>query len=310
MTTQLHSAEERNYLSGTVNIFDPNQEYRDYALDGESPLVGLLDNPWYPPYVEDRRHYHNCMEIGVCLSGTGRIEIGRQAWDFTDGAVAVVGRGLHHSQQNTGEPMTHWRYVLVDEESVLREAPARHRAALMKFFTAARKQGLFLQSGDGFQEIHFLLRSMFEPFKSRRETGRMELEATLYLLLLLLSRTRNPVALLETADNKPRRMIEPALSYISENYTQEIRVSQLAASCAMSESYFRKVFLAIMDMPPLEYLNRYRINRSINLLRTTDATVLQIAIQTGFPSIATYNRNFRRYVGKSPAQWRKRSHDT
>ena len=307
---QLHLTGERSYLPGAVYIFDPNQECRDYKLDGESPLAGLLDNPWYPPYVEDRRHYHNCMEIGVCLSGTGRIEIGRQAWDFTDGAVTVVGRGLHHSQQNTGEPMTYWRYVLVDEELVLREAPARHRATLMKLFAAARKQGLFIDSGDGFQEIHILLRSMFELFKSRQEAARMELEAMVHLLLLLLSRTRNPVALLETADKKPRRAIEPALSYISENYTQEIRVSQLAASCAMSESYFRKVFLAIMDMPPLEYLNRYRINRSINLLWTTDATFLQIAIQTGFSSVAAYNRNFRRYVGKSPAQWRKKFHNT
>ena len=303
--TQPHFAGEGNFLPDAVNVSDPNQECRDYALDGASPLVGLLDKPWYPPYVEDRRHYHNCMEIGFCLSGTGRIEIGRQAWDFTDGAVAVVGRGLHHSQQNSGEPMTHWQYVLVDEELAVREAPARHRPTLQSLFATAEKQGLFFDSGDGLREIQLLLQGMFQLHKGRQETARMELETMLHLLLLLLSRTRGPVAAFSAADGKPRRMIEPALSYVSANYTQEIRVSQLAASCAMSESYFRKVFLSIMDMPPLEYLNRYRINRSIDLLQATDATVLQIAIQTGFSSVAAYNRNFRRYVGKSPAEWRK-----
>ena len=106
-----------------------------------------------------------------------------------------------------------------------------------------------------------------------------------------------------------RRSIEPALQYVSENYTQEVRMADMAASCAMSESYFRKVFSRIMGMPPLEYVNRYRINRSINLLRFTDETVQSIAGRTGFPSIATYNRNFHRYVGLSPAQWRKNAHE-
>lgn len=308
MTTQQHPPGAGNDLPAAGILSDPNQECRDYLLDGESLLVGLLDHPWYPPYVEDRRHYHNCMEIGVCLSGTGRIEIGRQAWDFSDGAIAVVGRGLHHCQQNTGEPMTHWQYVLVDEDAALREAPASHRATLQKLFTEAGKQGLYFDSGDGLREIHLLLHTIFELYKGRREAARMELETMTHLLLLLLSRTRSPVPLFAAAEIKSRSVIEPALLYVSENYTQEVRVSQLAASCAMSESYFRKVFLSIMDMPPLEYLNRYRINRSVDLLRTTDATVLQIAIQTGFSSVATYNRNFRRYVGKSPAEWRKRFH--
>ena len=82
-------------------------------------------------------------------------------------------------------------------------------------------------------------------------------------------------------------------------------MDQMAAACAMSESYFRKVFQSVMGVPPLEYVNRYRINRSVQLLSMTNETILTIAGMTGFSSIATYNRNFKRYVGQSPAQWRK-----
>ena len=295
-------------LTDTPGIADPNQERRDYALDGESPLAGLMDNPWYPPYVEDCSHYHNCMEIGICISGSGRIELGRQVWDYADGAIAVAGRGLRHSQQNTDAHMTHWRYVLVDEDVILRETPARHRVTMKKLLDAAGRQGLYYGADEENRSLRVVLEAMFDIYARRREMARMELEALVYLLMSIMSRTPNPAMTLASAKGEPRDMIEPALRYISENFMREIRMRELADSCAMSESYFRKVFVRIMGMPPLEYINRYRINRSINLLRATNNTVMAIAAQMGFTSISTYNRCFQRYVGTSPAQWRKNAH--
>ena len=104
------------------------------------------------------------------------------------------------------------------------------------------------------------------------------------------------------------RAVEPALRYVSENYALDIRARDMAAACALSESYFRKLFHDTMGMSPVEYLNRFRVNRSIYLLYTTNETVLTIAGQSGFASIASYNRNFLRYVGVSPAQWRRNAH--
>ena len=294
--------------SDYLGLSDPNQERRDYALSGESPLVGLLDNPWYPPYVEDCSHFHNCMEVGICISGCGRVEIGRQAWDYTSGAIAVVGRGLHHSQQNAGTHLTHWRYVLVDEDVMLRETPQRHRVAIKKLIDAAGRQGLFFEHSDESRGLRLALDSMFDVYARHQELARMELEALVHLMMTIMSRTPNPAMAGAAAKSEPRELIEPALRYVSENYMREIRMKELADSCAMSESYFRKVFVRLMGMPPLEYVNRYRISRSINLLRATNETILSIAGRTGFTSIATYNRCFQRYVGTSPAEWRRSIH--
>ena len=300
-----------NFAGGGASLLDlsdSNQEKRDYALSGESPLVGLLDNPWYPPYVEDLSHYHNCMEVGICISGCGQIEIGRQTRDFMEGSIVVIGRGLRHSQQNADARTTHWRYVLVDEDVILREAPLRHRVELMQFINTARGQGLYFDGGDECLELRIVLHAMFEPHKRRQSRSNMELEAMTHLLMTLMARISNSVMSETSTQGEPRRLIEPALRYVSENYAQEIRVGQMAESCALSESYFRKAFARIMGMPPLEYVNRYRINRSINLLRATNESILSIAARTGFPSITTYNRNFQRYVGASPAEWRKNAH--
>ncbi len=288
---------------------DPNRERRDYALDGDSPLVGLIDNDWYPPYMPDRSHYHNCLELGVCVTGQGRVELGRRTLDFGPGTVVAAGKGLHHCQENTGWPTTHWQYVLIDEEALLREAPARHRPALRRLVDTMRREGLYYDAGEESGDLRVVIQSIFRVYEHRGEAARMELEAMTLVLACIMARSVSPALTREAAPvAAPCRPIEPALQYVSENYAQEVRVEALAASCAMSPSYFRKVFLRIMNMTPLEYVNRYRINRAANLMQSTDAPIYQIAAATGFPSPATFNRNFRRYTGKSPAQWRRSAH--
>ena len=295
------------YDPSVTGLADPHQTQRDYALRG-TPLVGLLDNPMYPPYVRDALHGHNCMEIGFCLSGSGTIVIEDREWRFASGTIIVVPRGVRHKQDNEGVPVTHWRYVLVDQDAFLNETPMRSRAAMQHLFGRFHA-GVYLAAGQSAQAAQRTMEEMYSLYHQRYSLDSLELDALLHLLIAQLFHAPDQELDGVAVPANERRSIEPALQYVSENYTQEVRMADMAASCAMSESYFRKVFSRIMGMPPLEYVNRYRINRSINLLRFTDETVQSIAGRTGFPSIATYNRNFHRYVGLSPAQWRKNAHE-
>ena len=290
---------------------DPNREQRDYALTGESPLVGLIDSKIYPPYIPDRSHAHNCLELGICLVGQGQVELGRRTFDYGPGVIAAAGRGLYHRQENTARPGTWWRYVLIDEEALLREAPGRHRPALRRLVDALRREGLYYDAGEENGQLRRLLQSIFETYERRGDASRMELEAAAVLLACIMARSVSAAvedAAGVTRDPSLRGPIEPALQYVSENYARDVRVEDMAARCAMSPSYFRKVFARTMNMSPLEYVNRYRINRASNLMQSTSAPIHQIAAQTGFSSPATFNRNFRRFTGMSPAQWRRSAH--
>ena len=295
------------YDPSVTGLADPHQTQRDYALRG-TPLVGLLDNPMYPPYVRDAIHTHNCMEIGLCLTGCGNIVIENREWSFSPGTIIVVPRGVRHKQDNEGVPLTHWRYVLVDQDAYLTETPARSRSAVQRLFDRVHA-GVYLAAGLSAQAAKRTIDELYSLYHQRYSLDSLEMDALLHLLMAQLFHAPDQELDGVAVPANERRSIESALQFVSENYTQEVRMADMAASCAMSESYFRKVFTRIMGMPPLEYVNRYRINRSIYLLRFTDETVMSIAGRTGFPSIATYNRNFRRYVGLSPAQWRKNAHE-
>lgn len=286
-----------------------NCECRNYPLVVNGVLVTMLDTPYYPPYMPDSLHYHNCLEIGVCLAGSGQVYLHDRCWRFSAGSVIIAPRGVYHNQHNAGDPLTHWRYLVVNDETLQRKAPDRCSGTICALLDGIRETGLFLESSaDG--ALDTIVKLMYDLRRRDGADAEQQLELCVYLLLLEIARQRSRTPLLspgELVDHRQRQPVEPALAYICEHYKEDLQVSALARSCSMSESYFRKQFSRIMGMSPMEYVNRYRVNRAMNLLRTTSDSIQSVAVRAGYSSIAAFNRNFKQYAGISPSDWR-RSH--
>lgn len=282
---------------------------RNYPLDEDTLLVTMLDTPYYPPYMPDALHYHNCLEIGFCVAGYGKVSLCDNVLPYSGGSAVVVPRGVYHSQMNMGEPLTQWRYLVINEEQLKRHTPERYRQPIAELMDSIRNTGLFLENLPADSGIPDLVQLMFDMRRRDGGNAARDLELCAVLLLTLIARQERrlegwDMEIGEPAEAHLRQPIEPALSYVYEHYKEDIRIEHLAKSCSMSESYFRKLFLRIMGQQPLEYVNRYRVHRSLNLLLTTSDSVQNIAMRTGFSSIAAYNRNFKRFVGESPTVWR------
>lgn len=283
-----------------------NTRNRPYPIVNSSMLVTMIDAPFYPPYVTDAVHEHNYLEIGVCLTGSGHVFLHDRTWPFSAGSVIVAPRGVLHNQHNSGDPLTHWRYLVINEEYLLRSAPEQYQTLLRPLFDDIRECGLFLESCTD-SSLDTLIKLMYD-LRRRDEQAGPELALYVYLVLLELQRQKSRLSLPATGapvELQQRQPIEPALTYVYEHYKEAISIRDLARSCSMSESYFRKQFLKIMGISPLEHVNRYRIHRAMNLLRTTSDSIQSIAVRTGFSSIAAFNRNFKAHAGISPGEWRR-----
>ena len=284
-----------------------NTRHRPFPIVDSSVLVTMIDAPFYPPYVPDSLHYHNYLEIGMCLAGCGQVFLHDRMWSFSAGSVIAAPRGVLHNQHNAGEPLTHWRYLVINEEHLLRSAPGRCQHALRELFEEIRDTGLFLESCSDDSSLDAIVKLMYD-LNRREEHATAELELYVCLLLLELQRQKSRAALPSSGapmEHQHRQPIEPALAYVYEHYKEDISIRDLARSCSMSESYFRKQFLKIMGMSPLDHVNRYRISRAMNLLRTSTDSIQNIAVRSGFSSIAAFNRNFKHHAGVSPGEWRK-----
>lgn len=112
--------------------------------------------------------------------------------------------------------------------------------------------------------------------------------------------------LLDEAQEKRRqpRGIAAALALIRTRFGEPLSVPELAAEAKMSLSSFHASFRQTVGMPPLAYLNEYRLSRALGELLHTDCTVSEAARRSGFPDPLYFSRVFREKYGMSPRQYR------
>lgn len=101
------------------------------------------------------------------------------------------------------------------------------------------------------------------------------------------------------------RQVGAALVRMHQHPATRWSVDALADSVGLSRSAFAERFQALIGMPPLEYLTRWRMQLAAGLLRSTQRSLISIALETGYQSDAALIRAFRREFGVTPARWRR-----
>ena len=98
--------------------------------------------------------------------------------------------------------------------------------------------------------------------------------------------------------------IKEAISYIEQNFQNDITVETIAASCGLNRSYFGKIFHENMGKSPQEFLISYRMSKAAELLRLTGLSIADIGNAVGYPNQLHFSRAFKNVYGISPRQWR------
>lgn len=98
--------------------------------------------------------------------------------------------------------------------------------------------------------------------------------------------------------------IRPAIHHIHTHYCDtELSIPSLARLCAISETYFRKMFEQSFDMTPLQYINSLRIDHAVDLLTTNEMSIEEIAQRCGFNDAKYFSTVFKKYKGISPRRF-------
>lgn len=105
---------------------------------------------------------------------------------------------------------------------------------------------------------------------------------------------------------KHRKLISPALDYISKHYTEAITNDDLAKSAGMSTVYFRKLFKNAMGISPIAYARTMRIEKAKEMLMSDYSSLSDLAISLGYPSLYDFSRDFKKHTGASPSNFKSR----
>ena len=131
------------------------------------------------------------------------------------------------------------------------------------------------------------------------------------LLMLLVNQYSSYTATVEKFQQQRSAIyrLRPLLQCLSENCVTAFQVGDAARMCGMSESHFMSFFQQIMGLSFVKYLNQYRIQRAQALLAKTDRSIADISLDTGYCDQSYFGAVFRRFVGITPAAYRRRYHE-
>lgn len=97
--------------------------------------------------------------------------------------------------------------------------------------------------------------------------------------------------------------LDKAFEYIEKNYKNQITLNDVAASVGFSKAHFSRTFKKVTEKNFHNYLNEYRIKKVEVTLFDNNLTITQLAHESGFNSIVTFNRTFKKIKGCSPTDY-------
>ena len=101
--------------------------------------------------------------------------------------------------------------------------------------------------------------------------------------------------------------IRKAIVYLNDHYAENVTVEQLAGIAHYSVAQLSRLFHALTQLSPSDYIATVRVNAAKTLLKTTSKRISDIAAETGFFDHAHFIRTFKRKTGLTPAQYRRRN---
>lgn len=100
--------------------------------------------------------------------------------------------------------------------------------------------------------------------------------------------------------------LQRVIAFLDEHFIDEITVERLAGIAGISVPHLNRRFRQLLRLSPMEYVQSLRIQEAQRRLMTTNRSVGDIAIATGFYDQSHFTKRFRKVTGITPLQYRKR----
>lgn len=280
-------------------------EFRFYEIPQDESVLALTGSKWIQVYGENihNMHFHNLLEIGYCHYGDGDLVIEDDTYRFDAGMISCIPANYLHVTRSDANVRAFWEYIYISPEDIVRQWGKSTQETRQIMDAVGRKS--FFVKVEECPAIAALIRAIFVEMQHRSAHYRECVRGMAYALLFEIARF-NDMGEEQSAGKSISLQLGSAIEYVDKNYPNNFKISDLANECHMSETHFRRIFQEKMNMTLVEYVNFVRVRKACELIDKTDISMEDVAEKVGFVTPSTFNRNFRRIIGTSPYQWKKR----
>lgn len=249
-------------------------------------------------------HWHTAAEIVMPIENDYTVIVGGQRFDLKEGEICFIPPGELHNliSRPTGK-----RLILMFDYSII--STIQDYSAI----SAILSQPLLITK-ESYGEIHAtfmdILDKIIKEYFNHTEPLRHAMINS-YLLQFFVHLGRAHIRT-ETMfpDVKSSKQMEyfdkmnSIVSYVNKNYTEDLSLDSVAQIAGFSKFHFSRLFKQFTDISFYAYLNQRRVKAAESLLLNPHLSITDVALQSGFPSISTFNRVFRQIKECTPSEYK------
>ena len=264
-----------------------NKLVADYKIfPTDFPAINLLYTQQYKSYSE--LHYHNCLEIGLCISGNGAVMIGNKLYSFEENHITIIPKNcIHdgHINSKIGDKCSVWKFIFIN----------------------TNKLGIDYDDFTGFlssnRTLINLFNIMYNELENKQSNYQSVVTSILTSLLILSVRIASDKNI-SAQNNLPVELIN-IVEYIHSYYNEKFTVADLSKKHNISISTLNRMFNSCFGVSPLSYINNVRLTIAENMLLNTSLSILAICTAVGFESVSSFNRLFKKKYNVNPRTLRQ-----
>lgn len=271
----------------------PGYSFNAYLVAGLTPIIagGPLD------FFIDRPDGMKGYILNLTIKGTGKVFDGEETFYCRPGELLLFPPKTTHYYGRAPES-SNWYHRWVYFR------PRAYWADWLEWHSKKHGVGYMMLPEDALQEFDRLFANIEQTHKSGRRFAE-ELAMNLLERLLLRAMQEDPRAPERIMD---ARIIE-ACQFLTSNLAEEMRIEDVARHVCLSPSRLAHLFREQVGVNILRWREDQRVIRAKLLLQTTQAPIASIGRVVGYDDQLYFSRVFRKRVGVSPSDYRRKNHE-
>ncbi|QBE97351.1 Melibiose operon regulatory protein [Blautia producta] len=254
-------------------------------------------------------HWHDKFEYSVMLSGSVDYYIDDQCCQLSCGeGVFVNSNVLHRAVQSTGCNNAVMLTVTFSETLI---SSNKGSTVYRKYFEPVLRKNV---QGFVVSDKHQVGKGIIDLLKTIQSLDPQKFGYELECIALLAELWKNTAAYIMEEEEDAfcvqhnyhyvERTLK-MLSYIQENFSQNISIKDIAESAAIGNSECFRCFRKFTNKSPIEYVNDYRLAQAAKLLLRTQSSIADVSVTCGFTNSSYFGKQFRRKYGMSPLKYKQ-----
>lgn len=281
----------------------PLQEYMD--MPDRSFPVKVLHFIFKERSTIVPSHWHEHMEFIYVKKGAVSIQLNKNIYNASSGAIVVINSNDIHSFERICEELEY--YCLIFDFSVIRSS-FTDKCQEDYITPLSQNTVLFKNLINDDPQLKQCMDEIILEYTQKQSGYELAVKGCIFKLLSLLTRKYiNRTLSQKESGYRQKNLLrfKGILEYIEQNFTERIMLEELSSMAGISSYHFCRLFKDITGRSYSDYINNLRLNKAEFLLKSTSMNVTEVALSCGFNDMNYFSRIYKKYKRISPSKVRE-----